>query len=379
MTARSLVSAGACAVLVPLLSAVSPFTDLPGAASFWPVVDIAGAAQGSGDVPVRSERLESRSAASGLAQAIDAVVRAERGPAWLAWQVEAVASRDTRRSRWRDGNDLGRCVLDDDGDIAGTSTNVSGETRHLVVLARLDGGQVTRVTFTDNRCTVDAGRRPVYWFSDVAAVQSVDWLAEHVRRWAQAAAGDRDHAGKQALAAIALHADGAAGRALAGFVAAGQPRELRKNSAFWLGAARGDSALPLLTRLAREDTDDGFREHLTFVLTLPGDAGIDTLLELARRDPSAKVRGQALFWLGQKAGARAAAALESAVSDDPDREVRKKAVFAISQLPKDEGVPKLITLARTHRDPGVRKQAMFWLGQSGDPRAVAFFEEVLTK
>ena len=109
------------------------------------------------------------------------------------------------------------------------------------------------------------------------------------------------------------------------------------------------------------------------------DAGIDTLLELARRDPSAKVRGQALFWLGQKAGARATAALETAVSDDPDREVRKKAVFAISQLPKDEGVPRLIALARTHRDPGVRKQAMFWLGQSGDARAVAFFEDVLTK
>ena len=34
-------------------------------------------------------------------------------------------------------------------------------------------------------------------------------------------------------------------------------------------------------------------------------------------------------------------------------------------------------LARTHRDPEVRKQAMFWLGQSNDPRALAFFEEVL--
>ena len=73
-------------------------------------------------------------------------------------------------------------------------------------------------------------------------------------------------------------------------------------------------------------------------------------------------------------------ALEDAEpGDDPDRDVRKKAVFAISQLPKDEGVPRLIALARTHRDPGVRKQAMFWLGQSGDPRAIAFFEEVLTK
>jgi len=27
----------------------------------------------------------------------------------------------------------------------------------------------------------------------------------------------------------------------------------------------------------------------------------------------------------------------------------------------------------------VRKQAMFWLGQSNDPRAVKFFEDVLLK
>jgi len=54
-------------------------------------------------------------------------------------------------------------------------------------------------------------------------------------------------------------------------------------------------------------------------------------------------------------------------------------VFALSQLPKDEGVPKLIEVARSHRDAAVRKQAMFWLGQSRDPRALAFFEQVLTQ
>jgi len=60
-------------------------------------------------------------------------------------------------------------------------------------------------------------------------------------------------------------------------------------------------------------------------------------------------------------------------------EIRKKAVFALSQLPKDEGVPKLIEVARSHRDAAVRKQAIFWLGQSRDPRALAFFEQVLTQ
>jgi hypothetical protein len=42
-----------------------------------------------------------------------------------------------------------------------------------------------------------------------------------------------------------------------------------------------------------------------------------------------------------------------------------------------EGVPLLIQLARTHRLPEIRRQAMFWLGQSKDPRAVDFFEEIL--
>ena len=91
------------------------------------------------------------------------------------------------------------------------------------------------------------------------------------------------------------------------------------------------------------------------------------------------MRSQALFWLAQKAGKEAIAVIAGAIDNDPDTEVKKKAVFALSQLPKDEGVPKLMDVARTNRNPEVRKQAMFWLGQSHDPRAVKFFEEILLK
>jgi hypothetical protein len=48
-------------------------------------------------------------------------------------------------------------------------------------------------------------------------------------------------------------------------------------------------------------------------------------------------------------------------------------------MPDGEGVPQLIHVARTNRNPEVRKKAMFWLGQSKDPRALSFFEEVLSK
>ena len=52
-------------------------------------------------------------------------------------------------------------------------------------------------------------------------------------------------------------------------------------------------------------------------------------------------------------------------------------MFALSQRPDDEGVPALIHIARTNPHRELRKTALFWLGQSGDPRALALFEELL--
>ena len=106
---------------------------------------------------------------------------------------------------------------------------------------------------------------------------------------------------------------------------------------------------------------------------------LDTLIKLARTADSTHVRGQALFWLAQRAGQKAVGTITEAIDKDPETEVKKRAVFALSQLPRDEGVPLLINVARTNANPAVRKQAIFWLGQSKDPRALKFFEEILFK
>jgi HEAT repeats len=108
-------------------------------------------------------------------------------------------------------------------------------------------------------------------------------------------------------------------------------------------------------------------------------AAVPALLAFAKNDPTPHIRGQALFWLAHRAGQREIAAITGAIANDPATEVKKKAVFALQQLPKDEGIPLLIDLARTNKNPEVRKQAMFWLGQSKDPRAIAFFEDILGK
>ncbi|HVG24429.1 MAG TPA: HEAT repeat domain-containing protein [Thermoanaerobaculia bacterium] len=104
---------------------------------------------------------------------------------------------------------------------------------------------------------------------------------------------------------------------------------------------------------------------------------VPELIKLARNHASAKVRQDAIFWLGQRAGEKAAGELRRAVDEDPEDDVRERAVFAISQLPADRSVPILIDLVKHHRRPKVRERAMFWLAQTGDPRALDLIEEIL--
>jgi hypothetical protein len=105
------------------------------------------------------------------------------------------------------------------------------------------------------------------------------------------------------------------------------------------------------------------------------------LIRVARNpDIPRATRTQSVFWLGQAAGDVAGAELSALVGDGGvDREIREQAVFALSQRPREEGIPALIKVARTNKDPAIRKKALFWLGQSGDPRALDLFEELLTR
>lgn len=120
-------------------------------------------------------------------------------------------------------------------------------------------------------------------------------------------------------------------------------------------------------------------DRMIFAATIASAESWPDLLRVARaQDLPSGARKNAVFWLAQAAGDRATEGLRSIAGDDSDEvEVRKQAVFALSQIRTDETIDVLIEIARTNREPEIRKSAIFWLGQSGNPRAVAFFEEVL--
>jgi HEAT repeat protein len=248
----------------------------------------------------------------------------------------------------------------------------------LFVFYRAAEKQVTSIRIFSADCELDAGGRPVVWLTGVRPEESVALLKSFVRSEVDWSDHDDRSLAKRAVTALALHAGSAADQALEAMAAPGQPERLRKHVAFWLGSARGERGYQVLRRMVREDPSDEVRDQAIFGLHVSEvPQAVDDMIAVARDDRSRKVRGQALFWLGQKAGKKAIEAITGAIENDPDTDIKKKAVFALSQLPKDEGVPMLIKVARTNHNAEVRKQAMFWLGQSGDPRALAFFEEVL--
>ena len=195
-----------------------------------------------------------------------------------------------------------------------TSTKVMLEpASELTVLARVENRRIERLQTVTPDCEVDAGGLPVVWLDGISPAQSAGWLTAQITSTEMA--GQRD------------------------------PKIV-------------DSALRAL-------------------IWHPGDEPINTIVGMARNDRRPYVRSQALFWLSQRAGQQAVGAIRSAVDNDPETEVKRKAVFALSQLPKDEGVPLLIDIARNNGNREVKKQAMFWLGQSKDPRAISFFEQLL--
>ncbi len=331
---------------------------------------------------ITNAKLQSRPGGSGLEPAVQSILATQSAPAWIGYSVPIIAG-DHQSCCWNKGA-MGGCSLEPhpSGNAAVLNGNrtvqLEGATQ-LVVLLRGEANEVGKVrTFTPD-CDLDAGGLPVFWLTDVRPGDSVPYLSGLAKDSAGTRVDERRN--ESAVTALALHADPSADSALESMAAPGQPDSLRRKAIFWLGSARGRRGYDVVSRMVREDPNDKIREHAVFALTQSKEPdAIPAVIRVAREDKVAKVRGQALFWLAQRAERKVAASeLTRPIENDPETEVKKKAVFGLSQIPENEGIPMLIQVARANRNAAVRKQAMFWLGQSKDPRALSFFEEILAR
>src|SRR5215204_1255995 len=156
--------------------------------------------------------------------------------------------------------------------------------------------------------------------------------------------------------------------------------ELRK-TAIRVMSERGESAVDDLLKLFdSEQVPEVKRAVLQSLSEIKSTRVEDKLFEVARSNDVMEVRRQAIRLLGERVSKRSFEFLsQTAQSTDGNAEVQVQAVRAISERKSEESVPLLIKIARTHTNQLVRKQAIRSLGESGDPRAIDFFREVLSK
>jgi hypothetical protein len=306
------------------------------------------------------------------ADSLDARVKSTDG--WVAWTVPMIADAGTPCC-FADGHNRKEtfgCDLDDRSH--GFSTHdeprppAHGE---LTVYAHVAHRQVDDIRAYDAQCPVRS-KGEIRRIDGVASADSIGFLST----WMDADATRDD----DALAAVAFHDDGAATRVLAARAEASHPRKTREAALFWLGQARGADGAAIVERFATTDGDPKLREHAIFALSQShaGDPYL-RIRAISGSDPSDHVRSQALFWMAQMNDARAAADITNAIQHDTSHDVREQGVFALSQLDGGKGDEALIGLLKGDYPREVKKQALFWLGQSGSAKAMAYFDEALTK
>jgi hypothetical protein len=302
---------------------------------------------------------------------------------WLGYEVAALPQAHfSTGSICSDASPMddeccGEYRLEDNSNYSVNRGSHTASEYNLHVLLRLDHGQIIKVRPVMAGCHLDAGGVPFTWLTGVNPEDSVAFLSGVA---AQSLESNGSRVVDGALLSISSHATPEATNALSEIASSTAGIHLREQAAFWLGVQRGHEGFLALQSLEKNTTETVFREKLSFDFSQNSDpAAEDELLRMAKSDTDTKVREQALFWLAQKAGKKATAALTDAIQNDPETDVKRKAVFALSQLPKDESVPQLIHVADTNSNPAVRKEAFFWLGQSHDPRAFAYLEQVLKR
>ncbi len=324
------------------------------------VAGVAAAAQPD----IRNAQLVTESAAPSLAQKVAQIEHGGK-PAWFGYEVVSV-----RRHQNSYSGCGGVHYLEDDRDEALSTSEPASD----FILFRTDGSAITKVDVLSGECHIDGGGMVVHWLTGVNGDDSVRLL-----RTVAGNGSNSKKLGDGLLLAIAIHEVESATRALEDFAKGSTDQHMKEQAAFWLGVMRGQAGFVALEEL-NKDPDADFRKKLTFDFSQNSDPRVvDELIHIAKTDNAPEVRQQAIFWLAQKAGKKQAALIADFAANDADTAVKKKAVFALTQIPNNEGVPELVKVAETNRDPAVRKDAVFWLGQSKDPRALEYLEQVLKR
>ena len=160
----------------------------------------------------------------------------------------------------------------------------------------------------------------------------------------------------------------------------GAPVEARADAIFWLSQqGHGQNAEYLRTLYGRLNDDD-LKDKTIFAISQIGGADdLNWLMELAANESeSVDMRKKALFWAGQSNDV-SLERLTALYDRMKDKDMKEQMIFVYSQRHEGQALDKLIDIAKHDTDPELRKKAIFWIGQSHDPKAAQYLQEVISQ
>ncbi|HKY03497.1 MAG TPA: HEAT repeat domain-containing protein [Blastocatellia bacterium] len=155
--------------------------------------------------------------------------------------------------------------------------------------------------------------------------------------------------------------------------------EVRRTAIEAIMDSREAGAMASLARLYEQVTDREVKREIisTFEDSEEQSAAVDFLMSVARTDPDMSLRHEAITTLGEIEHDRALESLTALYGAESNEEVKEEILSALIESGKKAGVRKVIEIARGDASIRMRKKAIELLGDSDDPEAVKFLEEVI--
>lgn len=327
-------------------------------------------------------------ASTSLARELSGAGGTAADPVWVGWREPMIAGNHGGCSQWWvDNSPVVRGELLDNPANPSDKPSIAPPTGPLpleggsgaVMLARVAENKVERLRTISDDCPIDANGRTVIWLTGVTPADSIAYLDSLTKRDETMATNVSRSLASSALGAIAIHRDAAADAVLDRIAGTATDDE-RSTAVSLLATLRGAHGFATLQRLLSAEKSPDARRTLASALGQTREPGTaDALLALARTDPDPRVRAAAIYAYTPRAGAAGISAVTGVINQDADESVKTRAVSSLSRLPDEAGLPTLIQLARTSTVLAVKKEAVRVLGQSKDPRATAFLQELIAR
>jgi HEAT repeat protein len=185
----------------------------------------------------------------------------------------------------------------------------------------------------------------------------------------------------KALFALSQHRSGRGSAILREFATkSGAPTELRGQAIFWLGQRPSQENNEFLRTLYSRLDNDELKEKVLFSLSQRRGMGNEQwLMNIAVNDKEDIELRKKALFWAGQSGVGIDAIIPL-YSRINYQEMKELVIFVLSQRGNSTAaVDKLMDIARNDKDSELRKKAIFWLGQSRDPRVQKFLLDMINR